>query len=105
MIFGDFLQTLLQTIFLYIFFVYFPCPIRLCVQGLKIQNAYKLIMDIKELIGMSMMGMIKEPIISKMVGAELLTDKDKNNDLIGLGLMMNNQPMKKFSVYNGSVIR
>ena len=85
--------------------MYIFLPYSLMRFGLQIQNAYKLIMDIKELIGLSMMGMIKEPIISKMVGAELLTDKDKNNDLIGLGLMMNNQPMKKFSVYNGSVIR
>lgn len=40
-----------------------------------------------DFIGLSMMGMIDDPIVKDMIGLQLLNDTNPDNDMIGLGLM------------------
>lgn len=40
-----------------------------------------------DFIGLSMLGMMNDPVIRKMVGAEILTNNIKKDDVIGLALM------------------
>lgn len=40
-----------------------------------------------DFIGLSMMGLIDDPIIKDMVGAQLVTDTNPDNDMIGLALL------------------
>ena len=40
-----------------------------------------------DFIGLSMLGMMNDPVIRKMVGAEILTNNTKKDDVIGVALM------------------
>lgn len=41
-----------------------------------------------DLIGLSMLGMMDDPVIKDMLGAQLVTDTNPDNDLLGMALMM-----------------
>lgn len=57
--------------------------------------------DTLDFIGLSMMGLIQDPVIKDMVGAQLVMDTNPDNDMIGLALL--SQPNYSNSVLNNGV--
>lgn len=57
--------------------------------------------DTLDFIGLSMMGLIQDPVIKDMVGAQLVMDTNPDNDMIGLALL--SQPSYSNSVLNNGV--
>lgn len=55
-----------------------------------------------EIAVLGMTGLLNDPVIRKMVAANLLTDDKKNNDLLGVALMAK-QPELTTSVYKRSI--
>ena len=54
-----------------------------------------------DFIGLSMLGMMNDPVIRKMVGAEILTNNTKKDDVIGVALMA--KPDYNNTVFNRSI--
>lgn len=54
-----------------------------------------------DFIGLSMLGMMNDPVIRKMIGAEILTNDTKKDDVIGLALMAKNDYNN--TVFNRSI--
>lgn len=53
--------------------------------------------DTLDFIGLSMMGLIHDPVIKDMVGAQLVMDTNPDNDMIGLALLSQQN-------YNNSIL-
>lgn len=54
-----------------------------------------------DLIGLSMLGMMDDPVIKDMLGAQLVTDTNPDNDLLGMALMMK-EP--NIGIFNHSIL-
>lgn len=59
-------------------------------------------MNSDNMILLGMTGLLKDPVIRKMVAAQLLTNKTKNDDLAGIALMAK-QPEYTNNVFNRSI--